>query len=159
MTVYVPTSSNGYQDFPWVSSTRQTFSRSKVPYPYLSNLDFANTFPGIPEDHFALVATSTITFGAGSHRFCITSDDGSWLYVDGALLVDNRGIHGPTTVCRNIQLSSGFHSITVNFFEALYGQTLKVSINGSLTAPAQILDGPGPGKAPAQSWKGKAAPA
>ncbi len=158
MTIYVPTSSNGYQDFPWDPSARQTFSRSKVPYPYLSNLDFANTFPGIPEDNFALAATSTIDIGAGSHRFCTTSDDGSWLYVDGALVVDNHGLHGPTTVCQNIQLSGGFHTITINFFERLAGQRLEVSIDGTLTAPAQILDGPGPGKAPTQSWKGKAVP-
>ncbi len=134
VTVYVPTPSNSFQDFPSDPSARQTFSRSIVPYPYLSDLDFAKTFPGIPADQFALTATSTIAVGAGSHRFCTTSDDGSWLYVDDVLVVDNGGFHGAKTVCQDIQLSGGFHTITVNFMEGAVDQVLQVSMDGSLTA-------------------------
>jgi hypothetical protein len=154
VTVYVPTSSKGFQDFPWDPSARQTFSRSIVPYPYLSDLDFDKTFPGIPTDHFALTASSTIAVGAGSHRFCASSNDGSWLYVDGVLVVDNGGRHGRKTVCENIQLSGGFRTVTVNYFQGDGGKTLEMSMDGSLTATGktQALTQSSKSQGPAQTY-------
>jgi hypothetical protein len=54
--------------------------------------DFAKDIAGTPHDNFALVATGAVTLTAGEHTFCTASDDGSWLYLDGALLVNNGGL-------------------------------------------------------------------
>ena len=54
---------------------------------------------------------------AGEWEFQISSDDGSMLYVDGVLLLDNDGLHGHRTVQAITELSAGNHSITVTFFE------------------------------------------
>ena len=137
MTVYIPSSSSDFSDFPWSSTTRQYFgSYFNVPaLNFASSYSFGVTFPGIPEDNFALIATSLIFVGAGSHQFCTTSDDGSWLYVDSVLVVDNSGIHDTRSVCTTISLVQGFHTISVNFFEFLGGQYLQVSMDGSVLVP------------------------
>ena len=48
---------------------------------------------------FAMVATGTMTVSAGKYTLCTTSQDGSRLYVDGTLVVDNGGLHAPKQVC------------------------------------------------------------
>ncbi len=43
---------------------------------------------------FVLIATCIMTAPPGKHTICTTSQDGSQLYLDGKLLVDNGGLHG-----------------------------------------------------------------
>jgi hypothetical protein len=47
---------------------------------------------------FFLIATGTFTAPAGKHIICTNSQDGSQLYLDGKLLVDNGGLHNPKKV-------------------------------------------------------------
>ncbi|MEM7230566.1 MAG: c-type cytochrome [Planctomycetota bacterium] len=67
---------------------------------------------------------------AGKWRFWTASDDGSALYIDGKLVVDNDSVHGTTERGGTIDLSQGDHSIMVLFFEAGGGEELRVSWAG-----------------------------
>ena len=44
------------------------------------------------------------------------SDDGSRLWVDNVMVVDNWGLHGTTYVEGEIKLSKGYHEIKVHMF-------------------------------------------
>ena len=156
MTVYVPTSMGDLSDFPWDSSAQRAVSSAIVPY--LSFHDnFAEAFPGTPAQNFALTATSKIVVSAGSHEFCTTSRDGSWLFVDGSLLVSNNYFswnhdcwyrdfwYCMRPVCQYIQLNEGVHTITVNYLKQpddRFGSSaaLEVSMDGS----SIVLNGKNP---------------
>ncbi len=62
----------------------------------------------------------------GVYDFYTDSDDGSELYIDDTLVVDNDGLHGLKEKGDNIPLSKGFHKIKVNYFEKGGGDVLKV---------------------------------
>jgi hypothetical protein len=64
---------------------------------------------------------------SGSYRFATTSDDGSWLYVDGRLVVDNGGTHGVVTRSGQTFLESGPHFILIEYFQAGGPSALEVS--------------------------------
>jgi len=53
----------------------------------------------------------------GSFGFQTGSDDGSWLYVDGQLVVNNGGLHGYATVSGTKSLAAGLHSIRGPWYE------------------------------------------
>ncbi len=50
------------------------------------------------------------------YRFELTSDDGSRLWIDGKLVADNDGLHGPVTKDGAIALAKGLHAIHVVWF-------------------------------------------
>ncbi|MDJ0919379.1 MAG: DUF1929 domain-containing protein [Woeseiaceae bacterium] len=76
--------------------------------------------------------TGTITVETSdTYTFYTNSDDGSQLFIDGALVVDNDGLHGPRDASGNIVLSAGSYSITVTFFEQGGGEVLAVSWSNS----------------------------
>ncbi|MEZ4330284.1 MAG: NPCBM/NEW2 domain-containing protein [Myxococcota bacterium] len=78
-------------------------------------------------DNFALVFTNTIQVPTtGIYEFYTHSDDGSKLYVDGAVVVDNDGLHGPQVRQGTRQLSAGSHALRVEFFERTGGQVVDV---------------------------------
>ena len=78
-------------------------------------------------NNFALVFSNTIVVDtAGNYLFSTTSDDGSKLYIDGEVLVDNDGIHNVTTVSESIFLEPGEYELRVEYFEATGGQALSV---------------------------------
>jgi len=53
----------------------------------------------------------------GEYEFFITSDDGSKLWMEDKLLVDNNGLHGMRTRSGKKWLSTGFHRLRVEHFE------------------------------------------
>jgi len=55
---------------------------------------------------------------AGVFEFFLTSDDGSRLYIDSKVVVDNGGTHGMTEKVGNADLSEGVHAITLTYFNA-----------------------------------------
>jgi len=69
---------------------------------------------------------------AGSYTFYLTSDDASYLWLDGAALaptganatVNNGGLHGPVTVQATVTLSAGLHNVLVYYGENGGGNTL-----------------------------------
>jgi len=82
---------------------------------YQFNLDKIN----VPQHNFALRLNSFIQIDKeGEYDFYISSNDGSKLYIDNKLVVDNDGEHGPKQLSGKIQLSKGRHSIHVEYFQS-----------------------------------------
>ena len=67
---------------------------------------------------------------AGAYTFRTVSDDGSRLYVDGKVIVDNDGMHPPVTKDGTVELEPGMHKIAVTFFEGVGGEHLAVKYQG-----------------------------
>ena len=53
----------------------------------------------------------------GKYRFFTLSDDGSRLYIDGKLVVENGGLHAMLEKEGEVELKTGDHPIRVDFFE------------------------------------------
>lgn len=67
----------------------------------------------------------------GQYTFYTTSDDGSMLYIDGRLIVDNDGLHSLTEKSGVIGLRAGWHKISVGFFQQDWDGILQVRYAGS----------------------------
>lgn len=52
------------------------------------------------------------------YTFFLSSDDGSKLYVDGELVIDNDGLHGMTELWGQVDLAPGYHRIWLAYFNA-----------------------------------------
>ena len=82
-------------------------------------------------DHFAFRFSGFVNVPeAGSWRFTTESDDGSRLYVDGRLVVDNWGDHGPRERAGEVTLTPGRHAIEVEMYERGGGEHLAVTWAG-----------------------------
>ena len=57
----------------------------------------------------------------GMYEFTLNSDDGSLLFIDNALVIDNGGPHPPGIKSSLVALASGLHSFEVQFFEDFGG--------------------------------------
>jgi len=75
---------------------------------------------------------------AGEYRFYLNSDDGSKLYIDGNLLVDNDGGHGTIERMGSISLESGRHNITIDYHNQAGGAWLDAFYKGP-GIPKQII--------------------
>jgi hypothetical protein len=53
----------------------------------------------------------------GDYNFGTVSDDGSMLYIDNKLIVDNGGEHGSQLKTGSIPLTKGYHKIKVEFID------------------------------------------
>jgi hypothetical protein len=79
------------------------------------------------EDHFGLKFQGSITIPtSGDYMFYLLSDDGSKLYIDGKLIIDNDGFHGEVEKTGSVELSQGKHSIRVDYFDNINGESLKL---------------------------------
>jgi PKD repeat protein len=52
-----------------------------------------------------------------TYSFRLTSDDGSWLWVDDTELIDNGGLHSSTAITQSTTLTKGYHHIVVKMYE------------------------------------------
>ena len=78
-----------------------------------------NEFQGLNgfKDNFGVRWTGQIYVPeAGDYTFCLTSDDGSRLTIEG-LFLDNGGLHGSRTESETVTLDAGRHDLRVEFFE------------------------------------------
>ena len=64
---------------------------------------------------------------AGDYKICINSDDGSKLYLDGELFINNDGLHGDRRRCTTDTFTVGQKEVFVEFFENGGGATCYVS--------------------------------
>lgn len=60
------------------------------------------------------------------YRFALLSDDGSKLWIDGKLIVDNDGLHSSETKIGAAPLQAGKHHITVGWFNKTGGSALEL---------------------------------
>jgi hypothetical protein len=66
----------------------------------------------------------------GVYQFALTSDDGSPLWIDSQVVVDNDGLHGAREKTALVALAPGLHPIQVEFFERDGGFDLKLHWSG-----------------------------
>ncbi|MCP4172269.1 MAG: c-type cytochrome, partial [Fuerstiella sp.] len=66
----------------------------------------------------------------GEYEFWLGSDDGSRLLIDGTTVIDVDDIHPHTTKNARQELSSGVHSVVVEYFEAGGEESLNVEFKG-----------------------------
>ena len=86
---------------------------------------------GHREDDFAVEYSGYIMIPEdGVYTFFTRSDDGSMMWFDDKLLVDNNGLHGFVEENGMIALIKGPHKIRVGYFERGGGQELEVSWTG-----------------------------
>jgi outer membrane protein OmpA-like peptidoglycan-associated protein len=81
---------------------------------------FTQGFPGVTDrfEWFAIDYNGRIMLPqAGTYTFRLTSDDGSRLFIDGELVVDNDGIHGPGAIDGEATLAAGIHEVRVQYFQ------------------------------------------
>ena len=57
----------------------------------------------------------------GNYNFTLNSDDGSMLYIDNVLVVNNGGPHAPQVVASSAGLTAGEHPFRVEFYEDFGG--------------------------------------
>ena len=87
------------------------------------NLDLAD----LPDtvNHFAVLFTTTLSVPVEEeYSFKISSDDGTKFYVDGEMLIENDGAHGPILKTASKTLSQGPHELKIEFFDFDKGQSL-----------------------------------
>jgi hypothetical protein len=84
------------------------------------------------EDGFGFEFHSLIKIPEKSvYYFNTYSDDGSKLYIDGNLVVDNDGSHSAERVRgKAVNLEAGFHDLRLLYFEDYMGQALEVGLVG-----------------------------
>jgi hypothetical protein len=90
---------------------------------------FEHGFPGITDrfEWFAIDYNGRFWVEhPGVYRFRLLSDDGSKLYINGKLLVDNDGLHAPEAVDGSAHFSRGVFNIRVSYFQGPRAQVALV---------------------------------
>jgi 4-amino-4-deoxy-L-arabinose transferase-like glycosyltransferase len=91
-------------------------------------IDFSDEHhPHFKRPRFSATWTGTIVLPrTGRYVFATQSDDGSWLELDGRILVDNGGTHESRRVEAVHILSAGPHAIRVKYFQAGMGGNIQI---------------------------------
>jgi hypothetical protein len=82
---------------------------------------------GIPTDYFSVRWTRSSHFQAGRYRFSTETDDGVRLFVDGLLLIDQWRPMAPTRFSAEVDLTAGWHSLRMEYYEAAGGAMARLS--------------------------------
>jgi Beta-glucosidase-related glycosidases len=84
--------------------------------------------PGLPEDGFSVRWTGKLTPPkSGLYSLALRSDDGSRLYLDGKLVVDDWGDHAPTLKTAEIELVGGrAYDVRLEYFEGILGASVEL---------------------------------
>jgi hypothetical protein len=77
-------------------------------------------FPGVTDrfEWFGIVYRGNFKINTpGVYQFHLLSDDGSKLFIDDSLIINNDGQHGPQSVTKEIALDGSDHKIEVQYFQ------------------------------------------
>lgn len=99
---------------------------------------FLEGFPGVTDRYewFAIDYHGTFWIEQpGKYRFLLASDDGSKLYIDNKVVIDNDGIHAVQTETGMINLKAGSHRIRVSYFQ---GPRAGVALVLGVAAPGEL---------------------
>ena len=85
-------------------------------------------------DNFAIRFRGNLAIETpGTYTFALNSDDGSKLYINRNLVVDNDGIHTPRYVRGNVKLAAGMHYIEIHYFQ---GQPYQIALQWFYQPPS-----------------------
>ncbi len=86
----------------------------------------SSEIPEKREDHYGLVLEGFVEIPqTGPYSFYLRSDDGSRMYLNGNVIIDNDGSHSPITKESTLILEKGFHPIRIEYFEEYGGELLQ----------------------------------
>jgi beta-glucosidase len=90
--------------------------------------ELAAPVPGLPEDRFSVCWTGKLTPPkSGLYALALRSDDGSRLYIDNKLVVDDWGDHAPTLKTAEMELVAGkSYDLRVEYFEGILGASVEL---------------------------------
>lgn len=93
-----------------------SFSRSDptIDFTWLSGSSVA---PGLPAAHFSVRWQGNFNFTGGNYKFTLGSDDGSVLYIDGQMVMNNWGEHAYFPFTVNKVLTPGNHVIRLDYYQ------------------------------------------
>src|SRR6185369_10587497 len=80
----------------------------------------AEGFPGVTDrfEWFGLEYTGTFKVKkSGRYFFSLTSDDGSKLFIDDSLVIDNDGLHSQRERSGEIDLDNSTHKIKLQYYQ------------------------------------------
>ncbi len=87
--------------------------------------------PKTQTNYFAFVYEGEVQIdAAGTYTFYSYSDDGSQLFINGNMVVNNNGTHGAQEKSGSVYLAAGRHNIKVTYFDYINGETLAVKYAG-----------------------------
>lgn len=90
----------------------------------LNNISIA---PATAQDYMGFKFKTWIKIPeTGVYKFYTYSDDGSKVFIDGQLVVDNDGSHSARLKDGKVALKEGFHELEVLYFESYMGEVLEV---------------------------------
>ena len=107
------------------------------------NFSLAKIAP--PQDQFAMVMNGKLLIRkAGTYEFFLRSNDGSQLFIDNQMVIDNDGSHSADSEKQGkIELSEGMHPIRLHYFQAGGGMFLELKYAGpgveKQTIPAAVI--------------------
>lgn len=105
---------------------------------------FEQGFPGITDrfEWFAIEYTGKFWVEqAGLYKFRLLSDDGSKLWLNGSLVIDNDGEHPPLAVDGSAELSRGVHKLRLAYFQGPRTQVaLVLYVAGPADANWRLFD-------------------
>jgi alpha-L-fucosidase len=91
--------------------------------------DFTIDIKDKSKEHYAIVYNGYIKIPEEAvYTFYLNSDDGTILYIDGKLLIDNDGIHSGLEKSSSTALAKGSHEIKVKYLQGSGDSSLKVSV-------------------------------
>jgi hypothetical protein len=78
----------------------------------------ASLFPGsVPGDNYVWIFDGTVTIEkAGIYTFCSRSQDGSYIFINDNVVVNNGGIHRTRRICQAATMTAGSHRMRVAGF-------------------------------------------
>jgi len=104
---------------------------------YVPARDFREGFPGVTDrfEWFAIEYTARFWIeNPGVYSFSLLSDDGSALYIDERLVINNDCMHPPIEKSRSIRLAGGIHDMSVGYFQ---GPRWQVALVLAIKGPTQ----------------------
>ncbi|MRG91037.1 PA14 domain-containing protein [Polyangium spumosum] len=106
--------------------------------------EFSGGFPGVlaQEEWFAIRYEGAFDVPRESgYTFKLTSDDGAILYIDGAKVIDNDGLHMPQEATGTKLLKPGRHQLRLDYFQGRKGTVALALSMGEGDAPPRPLVG------------------
>lgn len=98
--------------------------------------------PRTQDEQFGLVFQGELRITEpGEFTFYTESDDGSRLWIDQQLVVDNDGLHGTRRIEDTATLSAGWHALRVEMFEAGGGEALDAGFMDANGQPRPFVVG------------------
>ena len=107
---------SAFPDLAAATTARVSRVDARIDYP-----DTTAPWPGLPDcmaDTFASVHDGYLFVPqSGLYTLGLASDDGAQLWLDGALAIDNGGLHAMSEKTATLPLAQGLHPIAVKYFE------------------------------------------